>query len=340
MEENISKKRVTQKTIADAAGLAITTVSKALAGDPKISLETREKVAQLARDIGYVPDRAAQRLRTGKTKVFSLILNQHSELFGFSNAMIVGLTQSLEDSGYHLVIAPHFGDGDIREPVEHIVNNNLADGVIFSRVQPLDRRVQYLLERGFPFVSHGRTNFTTPHNFVDFDNELFAELAVKKLYEAGARKICVIPPPEILTYQQHVKTGTIKAANKLGIEHVFAEGITIDSSLDEISKWATEMSKTKDRPDGFVFLGEASYFSVMNAFRNSNLIRTKDFHAVVKRNSELINHIDPGVSVVFEDINKAGQKMGEILLDQVTRNLLNPTHFIDKPTMVEGDSIV
>lgn len=332
---SIVTRRVTQKTIADAAGLAITTVSKALAGDPKIAPETRERIERIAREVGYTPDRAAQRLRTGKTRVFSLILNPHTEVVDFANTMIIGLTRALEASGYHLVIAPHFGGGDIREPVEHIVKNNLADGVIFSRVQPFDRRVQYLLEMDFPFVCHGRTNFTTPHSFVDYDNGKFTELAVKKLYEDGARKICLIPPPESLTFQQHVKTGTIKAANQLGIEHVFAEGITLDSSLQEISEWAAKMAVSGDRPDGFIFLGEASYFSVMSAFRAHGLTRTKDFHAVVKRNSELINHIDPGVSVVFEDIIKAGQKMGEILLGQVSGTQLTPTQYIDQPTMIE-----
>lgn len=335
MDKKNIKRRVTQKTIANEAGLAITTVSKALAGDPKISNETKEKVARIAQELGYSPDRAAQRLRTGKTRVFSLILNPHTEVFDFANAMIVGLTQSLEKSGYHLVIIPHFGGGDIRAPIEHIVENNLADGVIFSRVEPFDRRVQYLLEKNFPFVCHGRTNFSTPHSFVDFDNELFTELAVEKLYECGAKKICVIPPPDNLTFQQHVKTGTIKAANRLGIEHVFAKGVTLDSSLQEISEWAKKMAVSRDRPDGFVFLGEASYFSVMSAFRKLGLVRDKDFHAVVKRNSDLISHIDPGVSVVFEDIIKAGQKMGQILLGQVNENRKEPIYFVDKPNRVE-----
>jgi LacI family transcriptional regulator len=327
--------KVTQKTIAEAAGLAITTVSKALAGDPKIASETREKVERIAREIGYTPDRAAQRLRTGKTRVFSLILNPHTELLDFANAMIVGVTQALEKSDYHLVVTPQFGDGDITEPIKHIVRNNLADGVIFSRVQPLDPRVKYLLEMDVPFVCHGRTNFSTPHAFVDFDNEEFIKLAVEKLHADGVRKICVISPPESLTFHQHVTTGTIKATNRLGIDHVFAQGVTLDSSLKEISAWATQVANSRDRPDGFIFLGEASYFAAMNAFRKSGLVRGRDFNVVVKRNSELINHIDPGVSVVFEDIVEAGRKMGNILLKQVKSSHLSPMKYIELPTKVE-----
>ena len=61
----------TLKTIADLTGLAVTTVSRALAGAPQIALETRERVRAVASDIGYQPDRAALRLRTGRTNVIS-----------------------------------------------------------------------------------------------------------------------------------------------------------------------------------------------------------------------------------------------------------------------------
>lgn len=333
-----SKSRVTQKTIADAAGLAITTVSKALAGDPKIARATREKVERIAAEIGYIPDRAAQRLRTGKTRVFNLVLNPHTELLDFANAMIIGITQALENSDYHLVVSPHFGEGDIREPIEHIVDNNLADGVFFSRVQPFDPRVKYLQEKDVPFVCHGRTNFSTPHSFVDFDNEALIELAVGKLAADGARKICVILPPESLTFHQHVKRGAIKSAADLGVECIFADQVTLDSSLAEISAWAAKMATTSDpsdRPDGFVFLGEASYFAAISAFRANGFERGRDFNVVVKRHSELLTHIDPGVSVVFEDIVKAGREMGQMLLQQVAGTPAPPVQYIDRPTTVD-----
>lgn len=336
MGGKVLKPRVTQKTVADAAGLAITTVSKALAGDPKIATATREKVERISAELGYVPDRAAQRLRTGKTRVFNLVLNPHTELLDFANAMIIGVTQALENSDYHLVVSPHFGDGDICEPIEHIVENNLADGIIFSRVQPLDPRVKYLQDRDVPFVCHGRTNFNTPHSFVDFDNEALIELAMEKLAGDGAQKICVITPPENLTFHQHVKAGVIKSANRLGVEYVFAEHVTLDSSLTEIATWAATISRTSNRPDGFIFLGEASYFAAVTAFRANGFERGRDFNVVVKRHSELLSHIDPGVSVVFEDIVKAGRQMGTIMLQKVAKPPAAMAQYIDKPTKVEA----
>ena len=331
MVQKHRSKRLTLKTVANAAGLAVTTVSKALADDPKIAKATRERVQKIAVELGYVPDRAAQRLRTGKTRVISLVLEPHDELLGFSNSLIYGLTQALENSGYHLVVTPHFAGGKGVSAVEHIVKNHLADGIIITRTSPTDERIRYLMEQGFPFVSHGRTNFGTPHSFVDFDNERFAELSVERLAAKRAKKLCIILPPEHLTFHQHLMTGTIRAANKHGLEYVFAKGVTLDSSLDEVNTWAMQMAQTADRPDAFVFVGEASYFAALSAFRKCGLARPQDFEVVVKRNSELIHQIDEGVDVVFEDIHKAGNKMGEFILHQLAAPTDKALQFIDRP---------
>lgn len=323
--------RLTLRTVADVAGLAVTTVSKALANDPKIALETRERVGQIAADLGYVPNRAAQRLRTGKTKVISLVMDPHEELFGFGNSLIYGLTNALENSDYHLVVTPQFAGGEVFSPVEHIVRNHLADGILFSRTAPFDERIRYLMEMDFPFVSHGRTNFGTPHSFVDFDNEKFAEIAVARLAAKGARKICIILPPDWLTFHQHLKSGMIRSTHRHGVEFVFAEGVTLDSSLDQISKWAMTIAQAPERPDAFIFVGEASYFATFSAFQRFGLKRSVDFEVVVKRNSELIRTIDGGVDVIFEDIKFAGQKMGEFLLRKLADPNLSPLQYVDTP---------
>ena len=53
-------------------GLAITTISRALNNAPELAQDTRERVQRIAAEIGYLPDRAALRLKTGRTNVISM----------------------------------------------------------------------------------------------------------------------------------------------------------------------------------------------------------------------------------------------------------------------------
>ena len=56
----------TLKTIARATGLAVATVSRALGDAPDLRADTKARVARVAAELGYVPNRAGLRLRTGR----------------------------------------------------------------------------------------------------------------------------------------------------------------------------------------------------------------------------------------------------------------------------------
>ena len=91
--QGTARTRPTLRTLAADTGFAVATVSRALAKDPKIAESTRQTVAEAAERLGYVPDRAAQRLRTGRTNVISFILEPHDEMLAFGSMMIAGLIQ-------------------------------------------------------------------------------------------------------------------------------------------------------------------------------------------------------------------------------------------------------
>jgi LacI family transcriptional regulator len=88
-------RRPTLKTIAQLTGLGITTVSRALKDGPELSLETRTRVRQVAEQLGYRPHRAGVRLRTGRTYVIGLILDQNNTVAEFERRIILGVSRVL-----------------------------------------------------------------------------------------------------------------------------------------------------------------------------------------------------------------------------------------------------
>lgn len=308
--------RPTLKTVAQLADLSVATVSRALANDPKIAKSTRKRVNEFAASVDYIPDRAAQRLRTGKTKVISLILDPHQEILGFGNSLIIGLTNALRGTDYHLNITPHFLDDNASNPVEYIVRNQMTDGIIFSRTEPFDARVKYLLERKFPFVSHGRTDLSQAHSYVDFDNQKFSELAVNRLHEKGCKKLCILLPPDKFCFHQHLKYGFLKAVRNLGIEYYIPDHVHLDDPAENIGAWAKKLADAPDCPDGFVCPGETSYLSILGGLRQAKQ-KTSAPEFVVKATTSLMQQIAPDVDRIQEDICQAGQLLGQQLLAQL-----------------------
>jgi LacI family transcriptional regulator len=308
----------TLRTIADLTGLAIPTISRALANAPQIAQGTRDMVRKVANEVGYLPDRAALRLKTGRTNVISLLLNAHEEILGFGTSMLRGLTTALGGTPYHVIVTPNFDAASPVDPVQFILRNRLADGIIFTRTEPFDPRVRLMLENGFPFVTHGRTEFTTPHAFVDFDNSAFAYEATRRLIDKGRKKVLIFLPPKRLMFGQHLLHGFMRAVRDAGIEHEVAASVTLDSTAGEIRQFVKQRTEEPNPPDAFVCAGEVSALATIAGLSDCGQVHGQQFDIVAKQTSRLLSEIHPGVETIYEDLAAAGETMGDLLMRQIS----------------------
>lgn len=94
---------VTIKTIAEKSGLSIAAVSKALNGRPGISLEKAEQVRQLAQELGYSPNAAAQMLKTNRSHNIG-ILFQNRLAHEFFSQVLEAIRDTAEARGYDITL--------------------------------------------------------------------------------------------------------------------------------------------------------------------------------------------------------------------------------------------
>ena len=307
----------TLKTIAQMTGFAVTTISRALNNAPELSQDTRDLVQRVAAEVGYLPDRAALRLKTGRTNVIALVLEPDEQIYGFGTSIVGGLTEAMRGTAYHLVITPLFRNVAPIEPIKHIVRNRMADGVVFSKSEAFDERIRFLIDNDFPFVSHGRSTWPEDHPWVDFDNESYAYGAVHRLFAKGCRKVSIVLPDSALTYTEHLKTGIARAAADCGIAYEFAADVNLESAADAIRSYVIKRSKRPDGPDGWVCASEVSALAVISGIAEAGLKVGHDVHVVTKQSSNLFAQFRPGAETVFEDFAGTGRHLGALLLRRI-----------------------
>ncbi len=317
MPQKPNKQRPTQRTIAEKAGISVGAVSRALAGDPMMAKETRQMVQRIASELGYTPDRSAQRLRTGRTHVINLILPPHEEILGFGTLLISGISAELESTPYQLVVLPDFGPDQSAETISRVMRNNLADGIIFSRTAPDDMRVRMLQEAGFPFVTHGRTELATPHAYVDYDNYGFGRKAAEMLIAKGASRLGILLPPDRFTFRHHLLHGFMSAVRAAGVEHEVLLGIGLDSDGDTIAARLRSRFMEPDAPDGLVLPGDVSGLAALAAIQDCNLVPGRDISLVVKQTSGVFDLVRPKVDSLYEDLSVAGGTLASLLLRRI-----------------------
>jgi LacI family transcriptional regulator len=314
MEQAADKTRPTLRSIAYLTGLGVSTVSRALKDDAEIAADTRARVKLTAQQIGYRPNRAGVRLRTGKTHVITLALNARDAGAGFFSDFVYGVIDALSGTPYHLVITPYSLSGDPMEPIRYIVETGAADGVIISRIEPDDGRVRYLAEHHMPFATHGRTDMGLVHPHYDFDNDAFALLALKKLKARGRSRIALLGPPPGLTYHTHTHQGFERGLQQLGLVGVPMGSTHIDMPLDQIREAGRSLAQRVQRADGIVCSGINAAIALAAGLSDAGLVTGRDYDMVAKQTTNLAALLNPDIIVVDEDLRAAGHDVAKMVL--------------------------
>jgi LacI family transcriptional regulator len=331
--------RPTLKTIAAATGLAIATVSRALKDAPDIGEETKRRVRETAEQLGYRPNRAGVRLRTGKTNVIALVLSTEADVMNHTAQMIYSIAAALRGTAYHLVVMPYFSDQDPMTPIRYIFETGSADGVVLNQIMPDDPRIRYMSERSFPFTAHGRSSMGIEHSFFDFDNQAYASLGVRALVARHRRQLFLVAPPREHSYAGHMITGFVDEAARLGARCEIATDVTSDSPSEQIEEAVFRRFSAQNRPDGLLVGSTTAAMAAVNGVERAGLRIGTDFDLVAKEAISFLRRFRKEILVVREDVGRAGDFLARALIAKIERRTPEAGQFLDQPDHVDaGDA--
>lgn len=331
--------RPTLKTIAAATGLAIATVSRALKDAPDIGEETKRRVRETAALLGYRPNRAGVRLRTGKTNVIALVLSTEADVMNHTAQMIYSIAAALRETAYHLVVMPYFSDQDPMAPIRYIVETGSADGVVLNQIMPDDPRIRYMSERGFPFTAHGRSAMGIDHPYFDFDNEAFARLGVRALLQRHRRRLFMIAPPREHSYSGHMITGFADEAASRDAYFEIATDVSSDSHSEEIEAAVHHRFLADNPPDGVIVGSTTAAMAAVNGAERAGKRIGTDFDLVAKEAISFLRRFRKEILVVHEDVGRAGDFLARALIAAIERRTPEVGQFLDQPDHLEaGDA--
>lgn len=312
-----AQRRPTLKTIADLTGLSVSTVSQSLRGLASLKLETRQLIADTARQIGYVPDRAGVRLRTGRTSVITLVLSSRFHSGDFARQMIAGVGEGVAGTNYHVNVVPDANDGDA-STVRHILSSDTADGLIITHTTPRDARVQLLIEAGFPFVAHGRTDFMAEHAFHDFHAEAFAQMAVERLVALGCRRLMLAQSATDTMNYRNIVSAFRAACDRAGVVSEAAEEDFISlGGYDNVRLFGRRLAGRADRPDGIVCNNEPYALALGSGLQSGGAMIGEEVKLVCKETSGLVPIVFPDADGIYEDVCAAGRELVRLLLHRI-----------------------
>lgn len=192
MPERKLKLRITSFDVAAAAGVSQSTVSRALAGSPSITEETRERVKAAAERLGYVVDARAAMLRRGQTGTIAVVVicrtdQAVSDINPFYFALLGAVCAACAEQGFETLVSFQASDESLSGRYHE---RGQADGVIVIGTTSNNQAWSYfrgLYEKGAPIVFWGSP--FDDMEWVRSDNVAAGRMAVEILRAAGRTEI-------------------------------------------------------------------------------------------------------------------------------------------------------
>ena len=239
------------RDVADAAGVSTATASRALTFPDRVREDTRERVMEAARRLGYTPNEAARTLRAGASRMVLALLPQRcSEVF-FAG-VLAGIDQELSSHGYTMIMGSLEGNDVRARRLSDLVFAHHLDGVIvLTPVIPrLDGRS--ILEAGIPVVSVCAEIGGEALQTVVIDDEGCAAEQTDHLIGLGHRRLLYVAGLEGNYNEVHRYRGFRRAAAAAGIGEADLLRLPGDYSLVSGAAAAQTVLSMKTRPTGVV----------------------------------------------------------------------------------------
>lgn len=310
-----AKKDVTIYDIAQKLALSSATVSRALKDHPAINKNTRRKIQQTAKEMGYRANTFASNLRKQKTNTIGVMVHELNS--NFITSVLAGIEQVTTEAGYDLLIA-HSSES-FKKEAANAMNffHKRVDGLIASLsfdTEGLDHFKPFT-DRNIPVIFFDRVEENSESTKVIIDNYKCGYQATEHLIQQGCKNVVLVTANLKRNVYAQRHQGYVDALFDHGItykkEHVLIKDLSEQCGVEA----ALQILKMKPRPDGVFITNDFSAAVCMQTLKENGIRIPQDIAIVGFNNDAISKIVEPRLTT----IHYPGIDMGEI----AARNLIN-----------------
>ncbi|TCU20472.1 LacI family DNA-binding transcriptional regulator [Rhizobium sullae] len=299
--------------VARLAGVAISTVSRALANPGRVNEKTRVKIDAAAKQLGYTPNAMARSLRVGKSNIIMIIL-PGSLYYGASQIIpqvLQSINKALIQNGYNLMIANLDRDEESERHILDLAFGGTVRGAIIlsSKLPEVDGRS--LANAGLPIVSMllDMSDAGLP-SIVTNDREAVREVTAE-LIRLGHRRFLYIAGPEGNYHDVERYGGALEALRGAGLSEqaVSRSGGSLDyqEGFEIGVQAAADFARLTDKPTAVIATSDDMAISFISRVQRTGLNIPGDLSVVSFDGSPVCEFCSPPLSTIEQPVEEMGQ---------------------------------
>lgn len=331
-------RRITLKDVAARANVSYQTVSKVINNRAQVTEETRQRIWQAIRELGYRPNFAARNLRARRSRMigYSWRPVPPDQFNPILDKFLQSMVEATEAAGYHILPFPCPPDQAQVEAYQELVYTGRVDGLVLSSTNLDDQRIAYLMDVGFPFVAFGRANEDWDFPYVDVDGAAGIGMAVEHLLSLGHRRIGLIAWPEgsftgddrARGYRETMATAGVPVDPTWIVRGPHAESFGRQAVAQLLDLPANR------RPTAIIALSDVMAIGAMNEIQDRGLEVGGDVAVVGFDDAPMAQYLRPPLTSVRQPIWEVGQRVIATLTRLMHGQPLAERHVLLLPRLI------
>ncbi|GIG00322.1 LacI family DNA-binding transcriptional regulator [Catellatospora citrea] len=333
----------TLEDVAQVAGVSRATVSRVINNIRNVDPQLHKVVWDAVTATGYVPNRAARSLVTGRTGAIALVVSEAENRAAddpflgrffsdpFFGRVVGGVLSVLRPSGVHLALVLA-GDEDACAKVVSDVRQGQVDGVVVLSLHPHDPLPRLLADAGVPAVLYGRPAAPMPISYVDVATYQGAKLAADHLVARGCQHVATISGSVDMPAGVDRLNGFREAMAKQGVAYVpsYDGGFTQEGGERAMERLLAEHPEV----DGVFVASDVMAQGAMMVLRDRGKSVPDDVAVIGFDDSSAALSSRPPLTTVRQPVEDMAAEMARLLLTRIDSRANRTTSVIFDPDLV------
>lgn len=300
--------------LARIAGVSVSTVSRALDDNPRVSVATRERIQALAAEHGFRLNQMASGLRKRRTGAIGVVIPLGHDIDQtlsdpFFMALLGPLADALARKGFDLLLSRVIPGAD--SWLEDVIASGRTDGILLIGQSDQTEVIERVARQFAPMIVWGAHRPGLAQITVGTDNVAGGELAARHLIAIGRRRLAFLGDPAVPEFaDRHAgfHRGVMAAP---GVNEILLPlHLTDQDAYAEMARFLA----ANPAPDGIFAASDVIAMSAMRAILDAGLRVPQDVSIIGYDDISVAAHIVPPLTTIRQDMQRGAALMVELLM--------------------------
>lgn len=332
----------TIKDLAKAAGVSITTVSRALNGYSDVSEKTRSRIKKLAAELSYRPNAQAQSLVLKKTNTIGVIISEikrSNVKDAFAFEVLCGINDRASEMNYDILLFSTNPNKQLKKTYSDLCRERNVDGAILQGLRTSDPYLKEVVNQPhFPCVLIDIPVAGDWVGHVTTDNVNGAREAVRHLITLGHTRIAMINGHDEASVSRERLSGYMLALQEAGIS--YDAELVADGRFSEEGGMEAIMDIVERRPEvtAVFCASDLMALGAMRAMERLGRSVPESMSIVGFDDISIASYCSPNLTTVRQEKYQLGYQAAQLLIDMLEGRQVRHKVVLDNQLVVRDST--